>query len=138
MLLTNPTDEALNVAFADVVCGEKIEHGEYYHDHPPSGRCMTGGSGPGITHPNEGLGGGFYLPLSYCASADLVLPWLEKCYVETDWVSGPVRHYTEATGPRCWRIRIPGRAEEVEDASFSRGCVLALLKAHGVTIEFTK
>ncbi len=132
MKLTNPTDEELNAAFAEKVAGEKVEHGEYYHDHPPTGRWMTGGSGPGVIHPNDGMGGGFYRCIGYCSSVDAVIPWLEKAsfdaqitYSDTccNWVVILLQRFT---GQKSYR----GESE-----SFAKAAVIALLRAHGVEVE---
>lgn len=88
-------------------------------------------------------------PVNYCKYADAVLPWLEKQYIETElksWWDSPAQHFNESTrqGHRVfdpkgiWSIRVPGKNAMAEDKSFARAAVIALLRANGHEVEFTK
>ena len=112
MKLTNPTDEALNMAFAIDVAKCGPDHKQY-----------------------EGA--------DYCNSAGAVLPWLEDCKGAScnfdavycnpgEWSVDCTNVESECDYPE-WRTRNSAR-----DTSFPRAAVIALLRAHGVEVEFTK
>lgn len=114
MKLTNPTDDELNIAFAEKVAGMNPVNVEY-HTAPWSEK-------PRFTQ-----------------SADAVLPWLEK---EILWDAQSCIAESQRAF-RCW-IRILTKAAgerseyaEAREPTFPRAAVIALLRAHGVEIEFT-
>lgn len=124
MKLIRPTDDELNAAFAEKVCNWSKGDDGYGYETVYNERVA----------PYKTVGPVWRF--NFARSADAVLPWLEKCYMETDWLGGPVRHYTDAGGGACWRVRLPGKFDgEVEDNSLPRACVIALLRAHGVEVE---
>lgn len=115
MKLTNPTDDQLNAAFAEKVAGwfrtERLGKQVLYD--PEGGHVLIGDTR--------------CMP-SFTTSADAVLPFVSKLkevgihYLEGDWYV------------RCW-------SEKKECAncdSLPKACVIALLRAHGVEIEFSK
>jgi hypothetical protein len=130
MTLTNPTDQELNWAFAEKVCG--------YFQNPifKSNHSWCRKSSTGEIVVLDGLGA---LP-SFTTSADAVLPWLEKQYVETGlknyWSHSPAQHFTSE--PKIWQIRaFRGNLQGIaESTTFPRACVIALLRAHGVEVNF--
>lgn len=128
--MKNPTEYELNTKFALNVAGwncekEGVECLSWYNENG----AFMGGRNDG--QPWSGIP-------KYCTSADLVLPWLEKRYMETDWIGGPIRHYTTASGKQaCWRVRLPGSCAEAEAETLPRAIVIALLRAHGIEVEFT-
>ena len=110
MKLINPTNTQLNVAFA-----------EYIAKWPK-------------TEINSALHWGVdWFGPTYTNSADIILPWLEKLtYGGTIMFLGHT--------PK-WRVQICMRNDlnfEADAESFARAAVIALLRAHGVEIEFTK
>lgn len=70
----------------------------------------------------------------YLLSADAVLPWLEKLYVESAWAEAA--HYTKATGTAKWQVRaFCGNLTGIADAStFPEAAMIALLRAKGVEV----
>lgn len=123
MKLTDPSDDALNEAFAEYVCGLKVEVGEYryssYH-----GAIVGMGSGPGVASKDE-YGDSFCRVQDFTSSANAVLPWLEKhAWIARSCSNGV--HFTVDAGV-CF-----------EGFPFPKACVIALLRAHGVEIEFTR
>jgi hypothetical protein len=110
MKLLNPTDDELNAAFAKEVAGWKWEKTD--RDHMAWIEYREGGSWE--VEPN------------FTTSADAVLPYVSKLkevgihYVDGDWFV------------RCW-------SEDKNCAncdSFAKACVIALLRARGVEVEF--
>jgi hypothetical protein len=119
--LTNPTDDQLNCAFAEKVAGWTQDKEEYWHD----------AEGSGV---NED---GFYLVPSFTTSADAVLPWLEKW---TQDHPGDEWHVGQRKG--MWAIDVhqpKGFIDQYNsrDKSLAKAAVIALLRAHGVVVEFT-
>lgn len=111
MKLTNPTDEQLNAVFAEKVAGMRFDPDEGW-------RCKDGFS---TTAPDYN---------DFTRSADAVLPWLDR----VGWTCD--NSYDEVV--RIWGHR--GRSEHFihTDKSFPRAAVIALLRARGVEVEFTK
>lgn len=116
MKLTNPTDAELNAAFAEHVCGWKRlqKTTQIVFEVPATG---ARGTPPGFT-----------------TSADAVLPWLEKAKLwNTQGVSAEVcrktRYITQV-------MDYERNYHEDRDESFAKSAVIALLRAHGVEIEF--
>lgn len=115
--LTNPTDEQLNHAFAVNVCG-MTPNAEDLFEYPfliDFNRNVHIGQAPKFT-----------------TSADAVLPWLLKTFVVFSY------HTDRPDG------RFQFCADTVRDGrlistsgDFPRAAVLALLEAHGITVEFT-
>lgn len=132
MKLTNPTDDQLNAAFAEKACG-------YFSNAvftPKHSWCRKSSTGDIVVL--DGLGA---LP-DFIRSADTVLPWLENgsFYAKRNYFMAS----TEA--PNTWFVHFC-RWDEVEKkqcegkayaTTFPRAAVIALLRAHGVEIEFTK
>lgn len=124
MKLTNPTDEQLNKAFAEKVAGWS----------------------PAITDKSccyDGDGNHCYwsdVP-PFTQSADAVLPWLEKFDTEINYpcwrdIKGKPNHRV-----KFWHVSITnpdGSSERNANAqSFPRAAAIALLRAHGVEVEFS-
>ncbi len=121
--MKNPTDMELDAAFSEKVAGwmqcERLGRMVWYD---PSG-------GHEINPPR------------FTESADLVLPWLEKCvgvtiFHETLWGQPEWRVDCSKTEAECdypeWSTNNACAHE-----SFPRAAVIALLRANGVEVEFT-
>jgi hypothetical protein len=123
MKLINPTPEELNVCFAEKVAGWK--------------RLETVGEGPKWDTGTDCLciGSGFaYRVPRYTQSAELVLPKLEN------WSRTRPGYVTINLLTDTWRIWLdtdPWTRIHVSDSSFAHAAVIALLRAHGVEVEFT-
>lgn len=112
-ILTNPTDDQLNAAFAEHVAGWHAEDAESGYRPGEDNSAWA----PRFTH-----------------SADAVLPWLEKSPFDV------VQTYSNTC---CmWTVRLLGRftsnkefVGQSEDGPAKAG-VIALLRAHGVEIIF--
>lgn len=127
MKLIDPTDDELNAAFAEKVAGwfkcERLGR-EVYYD-PEGGHVL----------PHE-------LP-RFTQSFDTVLPWLEK------WRDRPYLYrmlQIDATHDG-WEVKMaqPDRDKDgqqwfwrIKAPSLPRAAAIALLRAHGVEVEFTK
>ena len=120
MKLINPTDRELDEAFAEHVAGWKVEFDGDKKYLSPDGENWHMWSIPYFT-----------------GSVDLVLPWLEK-------FGGAVyvNRYT-GWGDTNWAVRLYENDEdgslmgEAEEPTLPRAAMIALLRAHGVEIEFT-
>lgn len=126
MKLTNPTDDQLNAAFAEKVAGW-INQGKAKGVPALNNRWVL---------PDRSLVEG---PLQFMRSADAVLPWLSKQIL---WDAQDCAAQSQLNF-RCW-IRILTKAAgerseyaEAREATFPRAAVIALLRAHGVEVEFT-
>lgn len=121
MKLIDPTDDQLNVAFAEYVCG---------WIRRDMGKIGTHKK-PDAFHSARGWECNEINPTQFTTSSDAVLPWLEKCYCQIGF------------GP-AWRVTIEGgRTNKINaathlDDSLPRAAAIALLRAHGVEVEFTK
>lgn len=120
MKLTNPTDDQLNEAFA-VEAARLVKYVDSF-GLPRWGPPDLPAAFNLLSLPHH--------PPPFTTSADAVLPWLEK-------------HRFEATYWNGWRIRIicweeKGENMFADDKSLPRAAVIALLRANGVEIEFTK
>jgi hypothetical protein len=115
MKLVDPNDDALNAAFAEKVAG--WQHTMLMSD--PLGL---------FTSPNGKHWQAFCLP--FTTSADAVLPWVKP--EMTLVIYGPDGRN------KNWYVEYRLRDFTAEADTFPRACVIALLRAHGVTIEFTK
>lgn len=108
----NPTDDELNAAFAEKVCGwKRIVGAANVAFETPVG---TRGTAPEFTK-----------------SADAVLPWLIKFSVTIQKVA-----------EEEWDVGVEPEDEDLRtqyhhDKYLARACAIALLRAHGVEIEFT-
>lgn len=123
MKIINPTDDQLDAAFAEHVAGQIPTVSPGY-----------------FTYPNVR---GFWRAKKFTQSSDAVLPWLEK-----GRESG--RRIGIEVGFRLWRIWIHDkntdglydscleRRPDGESDTLPRAAVIALLRAHGVEVEFTK
>lgn len=115
MKLVNPTDDVLDERFAIAVAGWKRTKTKDAGD--PSWNtgtdCISQGSGFAYRVPR------------YTKSADLVLPWLEKSKL-VDVVFGV----------GIWSV-IVNANNQADCKSFPRAAVIALLRAHGIEVEFT-
>lgn len=136
MKLINPTDDELSSTFAVAIAGWLVSNGGPVGVGPYTWYAEEDGVTVERPKPN------------FARSADAVLPWLEKRYIETEiksWWDSPAQHYNESSrqGHRVfepngvWTIRIPGSNAMAEDKSFAKAACIALLRAHGVEIEFT-
>lgn len=127
MKLLNPTDDELNAAVTkyivkSVPCDQwKL----FMHDSMIQGDC-----GHANCHPTQ-------MQINYCKYADAILPWLEKWPLTNAQLvpSAGVKWYVDITLKA-------GMAEKTEYArgrgeTLAKACVLALLRANGVEIEFT-
>ncbi len=127
MRLLNPTDDELNAAFAEKVAGWRAKGTECVLLYE-NGHCREidkSGKWTGLGRPIE----------SFTKSADAVLPWLEKhtwrgCSYST--IDGAHRSAT---------VEIVGRNLElitIHSDTLPRAAVIALLRAHGIEVGFTK
>lgn len=129
MKLIDPTDDQLNEAFAVNVAGwtdVRYEEGEHVDLDCRSVYPWKGVRG---TLPD---GDRRMIP-RFTESADAVLPWLEKWneYWEATYYDG-TWHFAKE------RPKGDGMIYGwVKDRSFPRAAVIALLRAHGVEVEFT-
>lgn len=139
MKLLNPTNEELDLAFATNIAGwtSRMEG---------CALCWYNAEGKFVGGRNDGQR--FSGIPKFTQSADLVLPWLEKRYIETEiksWWDSPAQHFNESTrqGHRVfepngvWTVRVPGNNAMAEDKSFARAAVIALLRANGIEVEFS-
>jgi hypothetical protein len=128
MKLINPTDDELNAAFAEKVAGWKLNAAgpsafgtnlnPYWEDE--KGRSQF--DGPWFAY-----------------SADAVLPWLEK--LGSSWHCSHVKEEARGDYFEFYLGYIKDGKYPVfvvHESSFPRAAVIALLRAHGVEIEFTK
>lgn len=110
--LVDPDDAALNAAFLLHVCGQDI--------------APMQAANPQLT---------FEIP-PFTTSADAVLPHLEKWRADANW------HPQYKT----WMVTIRPTIHHPKDTlnnlgeatTFAKAAVLSLLRAHGVSVEFTK
>lgn len=130
MKLVNPTDDELNVAFAEKVAGAVPcdQWKPFMHDSMMKGDC-----GHEACYPRK-------LPVDYCKSANAVLPWLEKTgFGNTPWIPSPKISHLSASviaSNLGWRVDV-GDDSAHTDKSFAKAATIALLRVHGVEIEFT-
>jgi hypothetical protein len=117
MKLTNPTDAELNAAFAEKVAGWKC----FDSDDPWGWRDPSGQS----WHRS-------HIPY-FTTSADQVLPWLPKELFGDFWQAAGGYAGVRVTIWSNDEIKAAG-----DDRSFAKAAALALLRAHGVQVEFTK
>ena len=128
MKLIDPTDDELNAAFAEKVAGWT--------------RFFSENLGAALFHPPglpdaANVNKRFEVP-RFTQSADTVLPWLEK------WRDGNTLFIagTSIFGERAWGVDLIDNSQNfrqfVKDPSLPRAAVIALLRAHGVEVEFTK
>lgn len=128
MKLVNPTDGQLNSAFAEHVAG-------WFPIEPKHSK----GSLMMVDEWWDANGYPVGAP-RFASSADAVLPWLEKSerYVSVRHWRG---HWEEQPG---WMVILyeddEGGRElaRAVDTSLPRAAVIALLRAHGVEVEFTQ
>jgi hypothetical protein len=134
MRLVNPTDRELDAAFAEKVCGwmrGEAGRGEKrvkaYYLYSPSYNEYRPLDAPYAVIWKDGTVGGDLK--RFTTSADAVLPWASK---EGIW-------QCEFLGASLYRFIHWGKMGEHrgEGDTFARAAVLALLRAHGVTVEFT-
>ena len=132
MKLVNPSDLELDTVFAEQVAGWKRRLAT--HDKPVE-RCgmkLPNSFGHPIEawwhETDENNRGVFARPPRFTKSADAVLPYVSKLkevgihYVDGDWFV------------RCWsEDKNCGNCD-----SLAKACVIALLRANGVTVEFTE
>lgn len=118
MKLTNPTDGELNAAFAEGVAGWTRTNDGFWRSPD-----MAVGDDPKL-----------FVDVQFIASFDAVLPWLLK----TAWfnVSRSKERGAHCEIDACHDAS--SRCFLAESESVPRACVIALLRAHGVEIEFTK
>lgn len=120
MTLTNPTDDQLDAAFAGKVCGWKriAEATNVAFEVPETGARGT--------------------PPAFTRSFDAVLPWLEKW---RDSGNGIAIGATITSAGPGWRVDIIDVNGSTTITMFSlslpMAIVGALLRAHGVEVEFT-
>ncbi len=123
--LTNPTEDEINAAVAEYVAGWKCEmiNGAWSGD-PDS-------SAPVWTSPSGQVSTAYFIP-AFTRSADAVLPLLEKWpgeWTKTGRMWIELSTYNDEDGP--------GTVEATAD-TFPLAACIALLRANGITVEFTK
>lgn len=125
IIFTDPTDDQLNAAFAEHVAGWRRLKRD-------GGNQLIGVSGPSSLYS--------VIPV-FTASFDAVLPWLAK----HDWWQIEQDRGIEKTHPPCWCsifYHKDGAADydtHVGQAHTpAKAAVLALLRARGLKVEFTK
>lgn len=122
MKLTNPTDDTLSSVFAEKVAGWSI--------NPANGCCYHSEKEWRLSP----LCGGWPKP-AFTRSADAVLPWLEKHTWRGCSYRSPSGSHFNA------QVEIVVNYDKqlsASDKSFAHAAVIALLRAHGVEVEFTK
>lgn len=130
MKLIDPSDEELNSAFAEKIAGwvitERRTDGAMY-GHPNSAPSYDVAECPPGLIPN------------FARSADAVLPHLEKM--------GEWSQYYHKGSPESerWSVGVDriiphgsGWAGQAKASTFARATTIALLRAHGTEVEFTK
>lgn len=130
MKLINPTDDELNAAFLEHVTNQVVCH---------EGAWSSFIAGAGSMIKSRECSHDNCLPFvpSFTTSADAVLPFVQNHYCE-------IKYWTGAAGERpCWRIGIEGEPTtrcggQGDGLSFAKAAVIALLRAHGVEVEFSK
>lgn len=144
MKLIDPTDAELDAAFATEVAGwtfydgqPKCQHGSGEVPWDTGQRtCGKRWNPPASIHSDRRWhrtkedatkAVGFV----FTTSADAVLPYLEKAEVVCHRVPAQPLWHFRGYGPQWEGVF-------VEDKCFARGGVLALLRAHGCEVEFTK
>jgi len=129
MKLVNPTDDELNAAFAVSVCGRTHVPALTDPENPHYGyREHWEKAGEELWF-RDNQDRGTQMP-NFVASADAVLPWLEKSVTA-------VRRSLE-TGKQ-WEVMAWGDDMVTQywfDDSLPRAAVIALLRAHGVELIF--
>lgn len=126
MKLLNPTDADLNAAFARKVMGRKLS--------PEHEGFMSG--------PDERMGGQVFeswhaIP-RFTTSADAVLPWLEKREdVEIHRVQSDGWQVSIMEVKRTPASEETGVIAEAWEDTLPKAATIALLRAHGVEVEFT-
>lgn len=120
MKLVNPTNEQLNAAFAEKVVGwvwiplaegAPYWEGNYWMDRE------------GVMHDPKAS------DCLFTTSADAVLPWLEK----TD---DPDAAYRDGLWSVAFYVDKENNWVKGEDKSLPRAAAIALLRAHGVEVEY--
>jgi len=133
MKLTNPTDDQLNAAFAEKVAGwHNLKHGVYGSGAPEREPSWHG-------TPPQRKAGIWGIP-RFTNSANDVLPWLEKWRMLRD-VDRSVGINLAINCARHWHVKLNDEQDDDYFASadtISRAAVIALLRAHGAEVEFTK
>ena len=137
MTLTNPTDDELNAAFAEKVAGWTHVHVGEMESADIESRSVFCYDGL------IGETGGKMMPVpQFTHSADAVLPWLEKCawFQHTGVFSGAngrsIDNCREGhTIELSLTLDSMNRGAHAE--TLPRAAVIALLRAHGVVVEFT-
>lgn len=135
MKMINPSDIQLNEAFAEKIAGWmywQSKHGHFHIIAPDGGELEPAYGWPEFdsstgTKIERKWTDGLELP-DYVGSADAVLPWLEKAG------NGMVRFCPDVSGGSRWIVNI-GDAHGACD-SFAKASTIALLRSHGVEIEF--
>lgn len=132
MTLINPTDDELNRAFAEKVCGwvwTKIREARRINGDLVEPElfvwCRQNGEFAGNPWQHD-----------FTHSADAVLPWLEKdhysfsIYYDQTTCVWTVELMQRFTGTKTYRASC--------EESMAKAAVIALLRAHGAEVEFTK
>jgi len=111
MKLTNPTEYELNDAFAEKVAGWYRENGIWFSIRDDGLKVFEGETA------------------RFTDRADKVLPWLEKW--PKHWQAGNVN----AGGPPIW-VSLGDKDNASVADTIAHAAVIALLRAHGVDVEF--
>lgn len=138
MKLTDPTDETLNAAFAEKVAGWRGPA------HPDTLAACDEGMKKAqcwwLTPEGKLFSPGFGVEVpAFTTSADAVLPCLEKAAGGhwSSWYSHPLHsdmpESYEVSVLNAQSPKVAARAE-----TFAKAAVIALLRANGVEITFTK
>lgn len=130
MKLLNPSDAELNAAFAEKVAGWRKQFNDGW-----LGEAVGEGRNPHMDwfSPEDGFKYSHHelqLP-PFTASADAVLPWLEKLgFWACQYSEGLVVISDD---------HMDCNSENMSSAeTFPKAAVIALLRAHGVEVEFTQ
>lgn len=120
MKLINPTDRALDRAFAIEVAG--------WRTHPTeSKKCFD----------QTSLSCYWSDVPEFTQSTDAVLPWLQKCAQVSIYMLGPVWRVSidmKGTGIGAWWLYT---GCDHHDKSLPRAACIALLRSKGISVEFT-
>lgn len=147
IVLVDPTDDELNAAFAEKVAGYEWVACGYDSDKPVRPRFMAllapGHTPYGWVRFSGELGPSYNRHRTYARwtdSADNVLPWLSKCCphgwtVEENEFGGVRKFGCAIASEPSWTGWIECADWRFAD-TFPRAAVIALLRAHGVEVEF--
>lgn len=136
--LTNPTDEDLNKAFAEEVCGWKWTR-IFKAIRAPGGGFLDPARWAWCDKDNKFVSQGY--DVRFAQSADDVLPWLNREPWGASTVGLPENVFAVTVYGAIvdmGSMNITPTKAYAESSTFSRAAVIALLRSNGVQVEFTQ